>query len=361
MPTLDDCLTLDDFERAAPTLLTAPAWHYYAGGAMDERTLRDNCAAFARVRFRPRVLVDVSRRDLSVTVAGTPLATPLIVAPMAFHGLACSDGECATAIAAEAAGAAFALSTMSNRTIEEVAAAAPTGARWFQLYVHTDRGFTEALVDRAEAAGYTAIILTVDAPQLGRRLADIRHRFGLPVGLELANLRALGASNLPDALADSHLAAHFSTLLDTSLTWRDLEWLCARTRLPVLVKGILRHDDAARAAQHGARGVIVSNHGGRQLDGAMASLDALPAIEEAVGDRVDVILDGGIRRGTDVLAALALGARAVMVGRPILYGLAVAGQAGARRVLQLLRDELDLAMALAGCPAIADVTRDLIA
>ena len=253
------------------------------------------------------------------------------------------------------------LSTLSNTPVEEVVAAAG-GPVWFQLYVYRDRQATEGLVRRAEAAGCRALVLTVDAPLLGRRERDIRNRFQLPPGLSVANLLPEGYGDLP-AAGGSGLAAYVAALLDPALSWRDVAWLRSLTRLPLLVKGIVRPDDALRAADAGAAGVVVSNHGGRQLDTSPATIEVLPEIADALaahGHRLEVLVDGGVRRGTDVLKALALGARAVLVGRPILWGLATGGAEGAARVLAMLRDELDLALALAGAPTLADVTRDLV-
>jgi len=254
------------------------------------------------------------------------------------------------------------LSTLSTRPVEAVVAAA-SGPVWFQLYVYRDRGATEALVRRAEAAGCRALVLTVDAPLLGRRERDVRNRFRLPPGLSVANMLPEGYGDLPPVDADSGLAAYVAALLDPSLSWKDVAWLRSITELPVVVKGIVRPDDALRAAEVGAAGIVVSNHGGRQLDTAPATLDVLPEIADALaahGHAIELLLDGGVRRGTDVLKALALGARAVLLGRAILWGLAADGEAGAAYVLRLLRDELDLAMALAGAPNVAAITRDLI-
>ncbi len=354
-------VNLFDLEAAARARLPREAWDYYASGADDEVTLRANRAAFERVSIAYRVLVDVARRDLATTVLGQPVALPVLVAPTAFQQLADPEGERATARAAGAAGTVMILSTLSNTPVEEVVAAA-TGPVWFQLYVYRDRQATAGLVRRAEAAGCRALVLTVDAPLLGRRERDIRNRFQLPPGLKVANLLPEGYGDLP-AAADSGLAAYVAALLDPSLSWRDVAWLRSITRLPLLIKGIVRPDDALRAADAGAAGLVVSNHGGRQLDTAPATLDVLPEIADALaarGHRLEVLLDGGVRRGTDVLKALALGARAVLVGRPILWGLATGGAAGAEQVLRLLRDELDLALALAGAPTLADVTRDLV-
>lgn len=348
-----------DFEEAARAKLPAMVYDYYAGGAQDEVTLRANRAAFERTCLRYRVLVDVSQRDLATTVLGQRVAMPILVAPTAFHGLAHPEGEVATARAAAKAGTILVLSTFSNAPLEDVVGAAP-GAVWFQLYVYRDRGATKALVERAEAAGCKALVLTVDAPLLGRRERDVRRRFHLPEGLVASNLLAAGYGHVPAEGSGSGLAKYIASLLDPSLSWKDLGWLRAITRMPLLVKGIVRSDDAVQALEHGAAGVIVSNHGGRQLDTAPATLDVLPDIAEVVGDRTEVLLDGGIRRGSDVVKALALGARAVLAGRPVLWGLAVDGENGVSQVLSILREEFDLAMALCGCPKVEDITRALI-
>jgi len=357
-----DPINLFDLEASAREKLSREAYDYYASGAHDEVTLRENRAAFDRLSLAYRVLVDVSRRDMAATVLGQPVAMPVLVAPTAFHRLATPDGELATVRAAGAAGTVMILSTLSTTTVEEVVAAA-AGPVWFQLYVYRDRQATEGLVRRAEAAGCRALVLTVDAPLLGRRERDVRNRFRLPPGLAVANMLPVGYGDVPPAVADSGLAAYVASLLNPALSWRDVAWLQSITRLPVVVKGIVRPDDALRAAEAGAAGIVVSNHGGRQLDTAPATIDVLPEIADALkarGHRLEVFMDGGVRRGTDVLKALALGARAVLVGRPVLWGLAADGEAGAAWVLRLLRDELDLAMALAGAPTLADITRDLV-
>jgi 4-hydroxymandelate oxidase len=356
-------INLVDFERAAEAALDPMAWHYFRAGAGDERTLRENRAAFERRRLLPRVLVDVGCRSLATTVLGRPVGWPVLVAPMALHGLACSDCEAATARAAAAADTVLCVSTLANLSLEQVRAAAPEARQWFQLYVQRDRGVTAELVARAAAAEYEALVVTVDAPLLGRREGPVRHGLRLPPHLGLGNFPLdVGAAMLAHRNAgDSSLAAHFAVTSDPSVTWRDLGWLRGLSPLPLVLKGVLRADDARRAADEGAAAVVVSNHGGRQLDGAVASLDALPAVADAAGDRLEVLMDGGIRRGTDVLIALALGARAVLLGRPVLWGLAVGGEAGAARVLALLRDEVDLALALAGCTSPGEVRADLLA
>lgn len=351
-----------DLEVIAREKLSQEAYDYYASGAHDEVTLRENRAAWDRISLAYRVLVDVSRRDPATTVLGHPVSMPVLVAPTAFHRMADPEGEVSTVRAAGAAGTIMILSTLSNTPVEEVTAAA-TGPVWFQLYVYRDRKATEGLVRRAEAAGCKALVLTVDAPLLGRRERDVRNRFRLPPGLSVANMLPVGYGDIPGVSADSGLAAYVSALLDPGISWKDVGWLRSITRLPVLVKGIVRPDDAVRAAEEGAAGIVVSNHGGRQLDTSPATVDVLPDIADALASRghsIEVLVDGGVRRGTDVIKALALGAKAVLVGRPILWGLAAEGEAGVAYVLRLFREELDLAMALAGTPAVSDITRDLV-
>jgi len=334
-------LNVSEYEGLAESRLDHKAWDYMSGGSDDEVTLHANRAAFAHIQLRPRVLVDVSHCDLSTTVLGTPVSIPILVAPMGYQCLATPEGECATARAAGTAEALMVVSTMATRTLEETAAVA-TGPLWFQLYVYKDRSISEQLVRRAEAAGYRALVLTVDLPRIGRRERDIRNGFGLPPHLHAANFVTHGSHEMPETEpGTSGLAAHTAAHFDESLTWEAVAWLKGITRLPVLLKGILTAEDAALAVQHGADGLIVSNH-------------------EAVAGRMEVYVDGGIRRGTDVLKALALGARAVLVGRPVLWGLAVAGEAGARDVLELLRAELELALALAGRPTLASIDRSVV-
>lgn len=361
---MDPLFNLFDYEAQAVNRLSPMAWDYYASGAWDEVTLRENRAAFERIRLRPRMLVDVSQRDLSVKLFGRSLSMPILVAPMAFQCLAHPDGELATAEAAARLGTAMVLSTLSTKSMEDVATYAAQeifgkAGQWFQLYVHRDRGLTKALVERADDAGFTALCLTVDAPMLGQRERDRRNRFTLPAEMELANLTTLEDLDIPQRHQESGLFAYFMEQINPALTWQDLEWLQSLSSLPLVVKGVLRGDDALRAVEYGAKGIIVSNHGGRQLDGAIATIDALEEVVQAVNGQADVLVDGGIRRGTDVLKALALGAKAVLVGRPVLWGLAVAGAAGVQQVLELLRDELDLAMALSGCPNLQAIDASL--
>jgi 4-hydroxymandelate oxidase len=345
-----------EFEDLARERLTPTAYDYIAGGAAGEATVRANREAFERWRFVPRALVDVSRLETRVDLLGRTVAFPVLVAPTAFHQLAHPEGEAATARAAASAGTLMVVSTIANLSVTQVAERAPGAPLWFQLYIHKDRGLTRELIDRAEAAGCLALCLTVDTPCFGRRDRDMRNAFCLPDGLVMGNLRD---ARLEAGTGLSGLLA-YSGQLDPSLDWSAVEWLCSVTRLPVVVKGVLDPEDAREAARRGAAAVVVSNHGGRQLDGAVATLDALPAVVEAVGGTAPVLMDGGVRRGTDVLKALALGARAVLVGRPILWGLTAGGEAGVGRVLALLRAELEHAMALAGRPDVARVDRGLV-
>jgi isopentenyl diphosphate isomerase/L-lactate dehydrogenase-like FMN-dependent dehydrogenase len=324
-----ELLNVMDYERAAEARLDPAAFGYFAGGANDEWTLRENRAAFSRWVLRPRMLVDVSQRTTATTVLGTHVSMPLLVAPMAFQRNAHPDGEAAMARGAAAAGTIMCLPTLTATSIEDAAAAAPEGVRWFQLYWGPERAKVQDLVERAEAADYRAIVLTVDLPEVGRRERDLRTGF---------------ESQLTD-------------VVDNSLTWQDLAWLRDRSSLPLVVKGVLTAEDALLAVEAGVEGIVVSNHGGRQLDGVAASLDALPEVVEAVGDRAEVLLDGGVRRGTDVVKALALGAKVVLAGRAPLWGLAVGGAEGVQRVLELLHEEIALALALCGCASPSEVTR----
>lgn len=352
-------VNLNDFEAAARERLSKTAYDYYASGAHDQVTLARNRAVFNQISLYYKVLVDVSNRDMSSQVLGQPVSMPILVAPTAFHAMADEDGEIATARAAAAANTIMILSTLSNKPIEEVAAAAP-GRLWFQLYCYKDRGATQALVERAQEAGAQALVLTVDAPLLGCREADVRNNFQLPEGLKVVNLTAEGLADLPDTVDESGLAAYFYGLIDDSITWKDLAWLKSISRIPVLVKGIVRADDAWRALENGADGIVVSNHGGRQLDTSPSTIEALPAIASRLNGRLPIFLDGGVRRGTDVIKAIALGAQAVLVGRPILWGLGAKGEEGVTEVLELLRKELDLAMALCGTPNIFAIGPDLL-
>ena len=343
-------LSIADYERIAEERLEPGPWAYLAGGSGDEWTLRENCAAFARWTFRPRVLCDVSEISTATTVLGTSLALPVVVAPVAYQQLYDKDGECATGRAAAAVGAGMAVSTFCTRSHEEIAAAAPGLVQWCQLYVFRDRGVTREHLAEAAAAGCSAVVLTVDTPRLAQRERDLRVGFEIPSDLPLPYARAAigdAAQNPADQFA----------LLDDSVSWRDLEWIASEAKVPVVLKGVVTAEDAEIAVEHGAAAVVVSNHGGRQLDGAPATLDALPEVADAIAGRVEVYLDGGIRRGTDVAKALALGARAVLAGRAPIFGLAAEGEDGVRHVLEILRDELTLALSLLGCTSPEELGR----
>jgi isopentenyl diphosphate isomerase/L-lactate dehydrogenase-like FMN-dependent dehydrogenase len=348
-PTRLVCLR--DLEPLVAARLEAGALGYFAGGAADEHTLADNEAAFARRRLLPRVLVDVSAVSTSTTVLDIDLSLPVIVAPVALQRMAHPDGEPGMARAAAAAGTLMCVSTLATATAREVSEAAPGAPRWFQLYVLRDRGVTHALVDEAVACGYRALVVTVDAPRAGRRERDLRTGFAVPPGIDMPGVTAAAGRSSGLTPAD------FFSLVDASLTWKDLERLVDAVELPVIVKGVHAAADARLAIQHGAAAVVVSNHGGRQLDGVPAGIDLLEDVVQEVAGDVEVLVDGGVRRGTDVLKALALGARAVLVGRPLLWGLAWDGEAGARWVLETLRAELELDLMLLGAASPADVTR----
>ena len=340
---------LGAFEARAREVLQPGPLAYYASGAGGEVTLRDNVAAWERIRLAPRMLTGVGTRDLSTTLLGRTRPHPLVVAPMAYQRLAHPEGEQATNRAAAERGAVFTLSTLATAAPRDLGA----GTRWFQVYVFRDRGVTEELVAQAVDAGFEALVLTVDLPVLGMREADHQLGWTLPEDVGIPSIDAAGRDRRM-TVADT------AALLDPDLGWDDVEEL-ADGPLPVLVKGVLRPDDARRALDHGAAGVVVSNHGGRQLDTALATADALPAVADEIAGEADLLVDGGIRRGTDVLKALALGAGGVMVGRPVLWGLACGGQAGAERVLELLIADLDRSLALAGVPVAADLDRDVLA
>ncbi len=330
-----------DYEALAQARMEPPAWDYYQGGSDDEVTIRANRAAFEHIQLRPRILVDVSACSTSTTVLGTPISMPVMVAPTAFHCLAHPEGECATVQGADKAGVLMVASTSSTCSLEAIAGSTQSPL-WFQLYI-ADRKGTEELVYRAATAGYRALVLTVDSPRWGHKERSIRSGFRLPPHLRKANFQH-----------DSAAEAAFP------LTWESLAWLRSLTSLPIILKGILTAEDAVLAIGHGIDGIIVSNHGGRQLDTVPASIEVLSEIVEAVQNRCEIYLDGGIRRGTDILKALALGARAVLVGRPVLWGLAVNGAEGVYSVLEMLRRELEIAMALAGCPTLVAINPSFV-
>lgn len=343
-------LSLLDYERDAASALDPMAQAYYAGGSGDEWTLRANRNAWEALPLRHRVLRGVGQRSTTTSILGTPISFPAFVAPTAFQRMAHPEGEIAMARGAGRAGTLMVVSTLSNTPLEDVARAA-TGPLWFQLYIYQDREITRSLVQRAEEAGFGAIVLTVDTPLLGNREGEARSGFRLPEGLEVGNLAGSPVSEVGAAPGASGLGAYAHRSLEADLTWEDLAWLRSLTSLPILVKGVVHPEDGRLAAESGAAGIIVSNHGGRQLDGSVPTATALPGVAAAVasaGTGAEVYVDGGIRRGTDVLRALALGARAVLIGRPVLWGLALEGEDGVAGVLEILRSEFDLALALAG-------------
>jgi len=350
-------VSLHDFEPLARAVMDPAAFDYVAGGSWDEITLAENESAWRRRRLRPRVLVDVSAVDPSTTLLGIPASLPLSTAPMATHRLAHPDAEIATARAAAAAGVPFTLSTMSSCSIEEVAAASPDGTKWFQLYTQADPARTRELVERAAAAGYRALVLTVDLPLLGYRERDLRSGFDLT-----------GFGNFGDALSGPthgggvHADVGGFELLeaqaDVGLTWPDLERIRSWSAMPLVLKGVMTAEDARLAVEHGADAIVVSNHGARQLDRVHATVDVLEEVATAVDGRLEVWIDGGVRRGLDIAIALALGARGVLVGKPLFWALAAGGQAGVERALAILREEFEAALALLGTPTPADLTRD---
>ena len=350
-------LNLDEFEAVARETLPAMAYDFIAGGAEDERTVEGNRAAFGRRVLRNRALVDVTVRDMRTRLLGLDLAHPILLAPTALHRVAHAEGEVATARGAAAADALYTVSTATSVPLDEIQKAAPQGLRWFQLYHLGDRAATEELIRLAVATGHRAIVLTVDVPLLGRRERDLRNRFTLPEGVRMVHAYE-PAWSPPD---DDASRAWASPIASRKLGWDDLSWIrAAAGGLPLVLKGIVRGDDAEHALNLGVDGIWVSNHGGRQLDGAIATLDALADVTDAVAGNCAIVVDGGIRRGTDVIKALALGADAVAIGRPQLYGLAAGGAAGVRRVVELLRAELDLAMALVGASSLAGLEPDLV-
>ena len=351
-------VNLAELEAQARSVLPQATYDYFAGGAEDEAALQGNRDAFRKWRFRFQVLTGVSQPDLSTTLLDQAVSMPVQLAPTATQRLAHPDGELAAARAAAAAGVVYCLSTLATTSLEDVAASS-RGPRWFQLYMYQDRGITEDLVNRAISAGYSAILLTVDAAVLGRRERDFRNAWTLPPELSYANLTGSLAKTAEVPAGSSALNQYFHQL-ETRLAWKDLEWLVGKSRVPVLVKGIVRGDDARRAVAGGAWGVIVGNHGGRQLDYSVAALDALSEVVEAVGSESLVLMDGGVRRGTDVLKAVALGARSVLIGRPLLWALAVGGEAGVRRMLDQLREEIATSMILLGVSKLDQLTLDLL-
>ncbi|KAK9936796.1 hypothetical protein M0R45_013620 [Rubus argutus] len=348
---MDEITNVSEYEKIAKEKLPKMVYDYYASGAEDQWTLKENERAFSRILFRPRILIDVSKIDLRTTVLGFNISMPIMIAPTAMQKMAHPEGEFATARAASAADTIMTLSSWATSSVEEVASTGP-GIRFFQLYVN--RNVVAQLVKRAEKAGFKAIALTVDTPRLGRREADIKNRFTLPPNLTLKNFENIDLGKM-DKTNDSGLASYVAGQID-----RTLNWLRTITRLPILVKGVITAEDAQLAVQYGAAGIIVSNHGARQLDYVPATIMALEEVVKATRGIIPVFLDGGVRRGTDVFKALALGASGVFIGRPVLFSLAAAGETGVRKVLQMLRDEFELTMALCGCRSLKEIRRDHI-
>ena len=346
-------LTLADFEAQAENSMSPMAHGYIVGGAADELTLRANSEDWRRIRVCPRVLVDVSEISLQTEILGQRFEMPILLAPAAFHRLCHSDGELATIAGANEGGAAFILSSFSTESVEDIATLAQHPL-WFQLYFQKDKGLTQQMVERAQAAGCKALCVTVDTPVLGLRHRESRNQFQLPKDFKLPNLNLGPISHRPVR------SAIYSELLNPSLTWKDVDWLCSVAKVPVLLKGVLNPDDAKRALDTGVAGIIVSNHGARNLDTLPSTAEALPQVADAVNGKLPLLVDGGIRRGTDVLKALALGAKAVLIGRPYLYALAFAGAAGVARVIEILRIELTMAMALTGCTSISQINRSVL-
>ena len=350
-------LNLAEYERAAKNTLPRNAHDYYASGSNDMITLRENRAAYSRLRILPRILVDVSQINMKTTILGKMIDSPICIAPTAMQQMAHPEGELATSRAAARHNTLMTLSSWSTMALEDVASVAPAGLRWFQLYVYKDRDITLDLIKRAERAGYEALAVTVDTPILGRREADLRNRFVLPSHLTMGNFKKLGGNHTSGTKnagsAGSGLASYVSALIDQTLTWKDIAWLRKNTTMKIVVKGVMTVEDALASIENGVDGIWVSNHGARQVDTTPATIEILPEITEAVAGKVEVYVDGGILRGTDVFKALALGARAVFVGRPVLWGLAHSGEEGVYNVLKLLNDEFALAMKLSGCVTLA--------
>ncbi|MBI3653864.1 MAG: alpha-hydroxy-acid oxidizing protein [Acidobacteria bacterium] len=352
-----ELVCLADYEALARERLSLLAYEYVSGGASDEVTLRWNEEAFHKIRLRQKILTDVSNLDTRVTLFGETLPYPIVLAPAAYHRLLHRDGELATARGANAVGATLVVSTMATTSVEEIAAVS-SAPLWFQLYVQPDRGFTKSLVQRAEDAGCRVLCVTVDTPVIGTRNREMRLQFALPEGLDRPHLRGLEKHG--ETTHRPREGEIYSSTLDPSLTWKDIEWLLSWARVPVILKGVSHPDDAEKAIKTGVSGIIVSNHGARNLDTVPATIEVLPAVAERVAGRMPVLMDGGIRRGTDVLKAIALGADAVLIGRPYLYGLAVAGAAGVARVVDILRAEFAMAMALTGTTSVASLNASVL-
>uniref|UniRef100_U5ETN3 (S)-2-hydroxy-acid oxidase n=1 Tax=Corethrella appendiculata TaxID=1370023 RepID=U5ETN3_9DIPT len=352
-------VSVDDYEQEAAKIIPKSAYDYYKSGAGNELSLNLNKKCYDKIRIRPKFLVDVSKRDMSCEIFGEHFSAPIGISPTAMQKMAHSEGECANARAAGQHKIPFILSTIATSSIEEVAQAAPNTVKWFQLYIYKDRSLTESLVHRAESANFKAIVLTVDAPVFGLRRADKRNAFTMPPHLKLANFVG-EKSDFKSNEGVSGINTYVASQFDASLTWKDVKWLLSFTKLPVIVKGILTKEDAVIAVNLGVKGIIVSNHGARQIDSVPASIEALPEIVQAVGDRVTIMIDGGVTQGTDIFKAIALGAKMVFIGRNALWGLAVNGQKGVEHIIEILKNELDLAMTLAGTPTLKDINKEFV-
>ncbi|XP_061396854.1 uncharacterized protein LOC133332468 [Musca vetustissima] len=354
------CVT--DFEEEAHKIIDKKALDYYRSGAGEQFSLNLNREAFRRLRIRPRCLRDVSKLDTSCTVLGHQLKWPVGIAPTAMQKMAHNDGEGGNAKAAGEMGTIFIQSTLSTMSIEEVAQTAPDTIKWFQLYVYKDRSLTEQILRRVEKANFKAVVLTIDAPIFGQRWADVRNNFSLPSHLRLANFdtRSSQSDGVHSEEGTSGINEYVASQFDATLTWKDVEWLVKSTYLPVIVKGVLTAEDAILAREFGCAGVIVSNHGARQLDYVPASIEALPEVVKAVGDDIAVMLDGGVRHGNDVFKALALGAKMVFVGRPAVWGLGCGGSAGVKEMLKVLKRDFEITMALAGCQKLKDIQKNMV-
>ncbi|CAH1183640.1 unnamed protein product [Phaedon cochleariae] len=357
---MSNLVSIRDFEEHAYKTLPRNALDYYRSGAGQQTTLKHNRQAFSKYRLRPRCLRNVENRDLSTTILGERITMPIGISPTAMQKMAHPEGECANARAAQAMGTIFTLSTLSTSSIEEVAQAAPRAVKWFQLYIYKDRELTRQLVERAERAGFKALVLTVDAPLFGLRLADIKNRFILPPHLCLANFEGTKSKGMSKKTDSSGLNVYVNSLFDSTVEWKDIAWLKSITSLPIVLKGILTAEDAVLGVQNGASAILVSNHGARQVDGTPASIEALPEIARAVGDRAEVYLDGGITDGTEVLKALAMGAKMVFMGRPALWGLVQGGEDGVKKVLTIIRTEFETALGICGCCRLSDIEPTMV-
>lgn len=354
---MDGILDIKGFERYAQERLPESLRAFFSSGAGDEITLEENASAFDRIKLLPRVLKNVEKRSLSTKVLNQVIDFPLLIAPMAFQRLAHPDGEIATAKAAQEHNVIMVLSTCSTCSFGEIKENTSVSP-WFQLYIYKDRKITQNLVQLVESFGYKGIVLTVDAPLYGKRIKELHHPITLPPDFEIKNLQNAGL-NLKD-ISSSQLTGHLASLLDPTITWNDIEWLRSITSLPIILKGIMNPKDIQIAIEYNIDAVIVSNHGGRQLDTTLSSVDALKLVRDTVDGKMEIILDGGIRKGIDILKALALGAKAVMVGRPILWGLATSGKEGVKQVLNILKSELDISMALCGYTSITEINENIL-